>query len=212
MPLASNPVPMWFQNVALTPADPHNLAVPTGVSDVPAATAGLTMCLGATELFMGGGCQILPTGTGSISGTVVTEGGQPVPNACVFVLAQGLFNVYGPALTGSDGSYVVPDLPFNHNFVVAFVPPFDVGQGPCQSNGPPPAPPAGKLQPVFWNNVWFDLNAYVGPIDPFTTVLQFSPTVVQGSATAIDGCLTTAPADAVPRPGCVAALTPRFTG
>jgi hypothetical protein len=217
VPLLTNPVPEWFQGVALTPGDPHNLTVPGGVQDVPTGTSGLTVCMGATALFSDG-CQIMPTGPGSISGKVITTGGQPVPNACVFVLPQGLGNVYGPVLAGPDGSYTVQGLPLNLNVVVAFVPPFSSDQGPCQSNGPPPKPGPGQLQPVFWNDVWFDLDAFRGSqTDPFTVALPFSPTVLQASATGIDGCLTTAPEGTTPRPSCIEAAspltaTPRFTG
>ncbi len=216
LPLSSNPVPAWFQDVALTPADPHNLTVPGGVQDVPTGTSGLTVCLGTDSLFTGG-CQILPTGTGAISGRVVTTGAQPVPNACVFVLPKGLSSVYGPVLTAPDGTYLVHGLPLDLDLVVAFVPPFSTDQGPCQSNGPPPPPGPGQLQPVFWKDAWFDLTAFTGSSQPFDVALPFSPTVLRASATGVDGCLTTAPADVVPRPSCVEAASPilaapRFTG
>lgn len=153
-----------------------------------------------------------PAGTTTMSGTVITEGGAPVAGACVYVLSSPSF-VF-PTITDSAGAWQLTGLPDDYTFVVGVVPPFDIGFGPCLSNGPPPVPAPGELQPVFFEDIWVDLadpNLTGGLMDPYVFAVNAGAVVFTGSNSGIESCLSTAPADAVPRPPCVAAVTTTTT-
>ena len=149
-----------------------------------------------------------PTGSTSMSGTVITEGGAPVPGACIYLLSSPQF-VF-PTVADAAGAWQVTGLPDSYSFVVGVIPPFDIGFGPCASNGPPPVPAPGELQPVFFEDIWVDLadpNLTGGLMDPYVFAVNAGATIFTGSNSGIETCLTNAPAATVPRPPCIAAVT-----
>ena len=153
-----------------------------------------------------------PLGSTSMSGTVITEGGAPVAQACVYLLSAPSF-VF-PTITDSTGAWVLTDLPDNYSFAVGVIPPFDIGFGPCASNGPPPVPAPGELQPVFFEDIWVDLadpGLSTGQVDPYVFAVNAGATVFTGTNSGIETCLSTAPPEAVPRPPCIAAVTTTTT-
>ncbi len=151
-------------------------------------------------------------GTTSLSGTVITEGGLPVENACIFVLSSPLFVFQ--ALTDSAGNWAIDDLPDTYTFVVAVVAPFVGTFGPCAEAGPPPVPEPGDLQPVFYDDIWIDLSDPAltgGQGDPYVFAVNAGATVFSSSASGLESCLSTAPPEADPRPPCIAAVTTTTT-
>jgi hypothetical protein len=149
-----------------------------------------------------------PIGTTSLSGTVITAGGLPVDQACVFVLSSPTF-VF-PAITDASGGWSVTGLPDTYSFAVGVVPPFVGTFGPCAEAGPPPVPAAGDLQPVFVGDVWIDLSDPLltgGLGDPYQFAVNAGATSFSSSASGLQACLTTAPGNQVPRPACVSAVT-----
>lgn len=153
-----------------------------------------------------------PVGTTSLSGRVITEGGAPVDQACVFVLSSpsGVF----PAITDSNGDWSVDNLPDSYSFIVGIVPPYVGAFGPCADAGPPPIPGPGELQPVFYDNIWIDLADPIltgGLGDPYTFGVAAGATSLSSSSSGIDACLSTAPSSQVPRPPCVAPATTTTT-
>ncbi len=149
-----------------------------------------------------------PVGTTSLSGTVITEGGLPVENACIFVLSSPLFVFQ--TLTDPAGNWAINGLPDTYSFAVAAVPPFEGTFGPCLNNGPPPIPGPGDLQPVFFDNIWIDLSDPLltgGQGDPYVFAVNAGATVFTSSASGLESCLSTAPPEAIPRPPCIAPLT-----
>ena len=118
----------------------------------------------------------------------------------------------GFTLTGADGTYVLDAIPDGTDITVGFVPPFVGPDGPCStSDGPPPAPGPGELQPVWFDDVFLDLTAPELGMDPFAFAVSAGATTVQAGATGVDACLTTAPASQVPRPSCDPVPTPVAT-
>ncbi len=153
-----------------------------------------------------------PLGTTSLSGIVITEGGTPVENACIFVLSSPLFVFQ--AITDSAGNWAVNDLPDTYSFAIGVVPPFVGTFGPCANNGPPPVPGPGELQPVFFDNIWIDLSdpALTGGLgDPYVFAVNAGATVFSSSASGLETCLSAAPPEAIPRPPCIAAVSTTTT-
>lgn len=153
-----------------------------------------------------------PLGTTSLSGIVITEGGIPVENACIFVLSSPLF-VF-PAIADSAGNWAVNDLPDTYTYAIGVVPPFIGTFGPCANNGPPPIPGPGELQPVFYDNIWIDLSDPAltgGQGDPYVFAVNAGATVFSSSASGLESCLSTAPPEAIPRPPCIAAVSTTTT-
>ena len=153
-----------------------------------------------------------PVGTTSLSGTVLTEGGLPVADACIFVLSSPLFVFQ--AITDSGGNWSLGDLPDTYSYVVAAVAPFQGSFGPCVNNGPPPVPGPGDLQPVFYDDIWIDLSDPAltgGQGDPYVFAVNAGATVLTSSTSGIDSCLTSAPPEANPRPLCTAQVTTTTT-
>jgi LPXTG-motif cell wall-anchored protein len=149
-----------------------------------------------------------PLGTTTLSGTVVTEGGIPVENACIFVLSSPLFVFQ--TITDSAGNWALDSLPDTWSYAVAAVAPFVGSFGPCAENGPPPIPGPGDLQGVFYDEIWIDLSDPLltgGLGDPYVFAVNAGATVLTSSTAGIQSCLSTAPADAIPRPPCIAAVT-----
>jgi hypothetical protein len=143
---------------------------------------------------------------------VITEGGAPVSQACIYILTSPPFVI--PTLTDSAGQWQVTGLPDNYSYAIGVIPPFDLGFGPCTNNGPPPIPGPGELQPVFIGDIWVDLsdpNLTGGLQDPFTFAVNAGATVFTGSNTGLQACLSTAPGSVVPRPPCIAAVTTTTT-
>jgi hypothetical protein len=150
-----------------------------------------------------------PIGSTSLSGNVIGEGGTPVAGACIFVISSPLF--VSQTITGSDGSWAISGLPDDYTFIVAVVPPFTSADGPCVTqNGPPPIPGPGEPQPVFIDDIWIDLSDPAltgGQGDPYVFAVNAGATVFSASASGLEACLSTAPASAIPRPSCLAAVT-----
>ena len=153
-----------------------------------------------------------PLGSVTLSGTVITEGGAPVSQACIYILTSPPFVI--PTLTDSAGQWQVTNLPDSYSYAIGVIPPFDLGFGPCANNGPPPIPAPGALQPVFIGDIWVDLsdpNLTGGLQDPFTYAVNAGATVFTGTNTGLQACLSTAPGSVVPRPPCIAAVTTTTT-
>ena len=143
----------------------------------------------------------VPSGSTVLSGTVITNGGVPVPGACVFALSTP--QVFA-ALADADGNWTLSALPDNYDFAVAAMPGFVGERGPC--DGPPPAPEPGELQAVIHVGVWADLRDpdFVGESsDPYAYAAARGATSFSDSTSGIISCLTADPADVVPRPPCV---------
>jgi hypothetical protein len=152
----------------------------------------------------------------AVSGVVVTEGGVPVANACVYALqatdGPDSNPLVGYAITGADGSYAIDTIPVDTDIVIGFSPPFSGPDGPCTTpNGPPPVPAPGALQAVWYRNVFLDLSSPQLEVDPYGFALQAGATTVRAGASGIDACLTSAPAAIVPRPSCSPTPTPQPT-
>jgi hypothetical protein len=190
---------------------PQTLAVlfEVGAGTAPFSFAQLAATLASVDDFDSyASWEILvtpPPGTTSLSGRAVTEGGAPVPGACVFVISSPLFIF--PTIADSAGNWSISSLPDDYEYVVGVIPGFDIGDGPCVTdNGPPPVPGPGELQPVFHDDVWIDLadpQLTGGQGDPFQFAVAAGATVLTGSASGLEACLTTAPLEADPRPACV---------
>ncbi|MBA3287800.1 MAG: hypothetical protein H0U21_07220 [Acidimicrobiia bacterium] len=144
-----------------------------------------------------------PSGTTTLSGTVQTLDEVPVVGACIFILASP--SAVFQAISDDDGNWSLGALPDGYQFVIATVAPFEGEFGPCTNDGPPPAPGPDDLQPVFFDNVWFDLGdpeLVGGQSDPYAYAIEHGATSVSGTTSGLDACLTTALRDAIPRPSC----------
>ena len=192
-------MPSWYINQPLTGTDEHVITPPAGATTVDAGTSGIVACLGATAL---------PTATCAtpqviLSGHVDTTGPVPLANVCVFVLGA---NGNGAlAMTDAQGNWSVSGLPTTFNVVVAFIPFFGGTDNPCgqgNSGGNPPVPPAGALQPVFYDNVWINLADPVLQNDPYTWAVAHGATVLSAPTANVDACITNAAGTVVPRPSC----------
>ena len=150
-PIQGTPVPSWFENQPLNGTDPSTIVPPGSATVVAAGTSGIVACLGDTSL-----AQSCAEPNVELSGIVVTVNLVPVEGACIYILGP---RSVGQAITDAQGRWTVTGQPVASQLVVGVVPPFDAGNGPCVANtGPPPAPPPGALQPVFYKDIWIDLN------------------------------------------------------
>ncbi len=191
--------------------------VDVGASVTPGSGANISaIASSATEpvaTYSTNGLQAAPPlGSVTLSGTVITEGGAPVSQACIYILTSPPFVI--PTLTDSAGQWQVTNLPDSYSYAIGVIPPFDLGFGPCANNGPPPIPAPGALQPVFIGDIWVDLsdpNLTGGLQDPFTYAVNAGATVFTGTNTGLQACLSTAPGSVVPRPPCIAAVTTTTT-
>ncbi len=209
-PVASSPAPAWYRGVPLS----ASLVPPATATPVAAGTQNLDVCLGPHDPETG--CASVTAG-GTITGTVLTTGGAPEPNACLVVFAAS--NPTGPssgAITSANGTYTLGGLPDAVDLTIGFVPPFSGPGGLCDLSRAPPPPPPGALQPVWSGNVFFNLaDPALGP-NPYAASLAQGALIVHTGDT-VDACLTSAPSTQVPRPPCIPAaapvvVTPRFTG
>jgi hypothetical protein len=197
-PILATPVPSWYSNQVLTGTDEHLITPPVGASTVAAGASGIVACLGATAL----PTTACVTPDGVLSGTVLTTNSAPLANVCVIALAG---NGDGdPTVTDANGHWSLTGLPKTFSVVVAFIPGFGTGGNPCDGgNGPPPVPPAGALQPVFYGDVWLDLGDPSLLNDAHTWAVAHGARIVTGPSTTIDACITTAAGSVRPRPACV---------
>jgi hypothetical protein len=114
--------------------------------------------------------------------------------------------VLGFAVTDADGRWTLTGLPVNFDFVVAAIPPFGTGPNGCQTDGPPPVPAAGALQPEFYDDTWADLsdqNLLSGPFAWANDPKSPHPAIaLRNNRTGIDFCLTTETGRATERSSC----------
>jgi len=195
-PILPAPVPSWYINQPLKGTDEHVITPPKGATTVDAGTSGIVACLGATAL------PTAPCATPQVvlSGHVDTTGPVPLANVCVFVLdASGNGAL---AMTDAQGNWSISGLPARFNVVVGFIPFFNGDGGPCQSNGPPPVPQAGQLQPVFYSNIWANLADPNLLNDAYTWAVAHGATVLSAPTANVDACITNAAGTVVPRPSC----------
>ncbi len=204
--ILNSPVPSWYQNQPLSGSTARDLKPPDGITEVDAGSTGIVACLGATALPTGPCAQ--PTVV--LSGRAITPdpgGGTPagVPQACVIVLRNAPADsdpVVGFGLADDQGAWQVTGLPQDTPMVVAVIPPFIGPDGPCSSDGPPPAPPKGSLQPEFYRDTWIDLTDRNLFADPYGWAVAHGADLVTGSAAGLDVCLTTDFGSDVTRAGC----------
>lgn len=155
-----------------------------------------------------------PGDPGSISGIVRGEGGTRLAGACVAVIPANLdFSLIRSVQAGADGSYELSGLDTSTQYYVGSLPNWSTPA--CDTSGPPPIPGPGDIQPVFYDNVWFDMSTWLTVVtggDPaaIAAFLQGTgATLVSAGSTGINVCLTTAPGTVVPRPPCTG---PSITG
>ena len=197
-PILPTPVPSWYINQPLSGTDEHVITPPPGATAVAAGASGIVACLGETAL----PTAACATPQVILSGHVDTTGPVPLANVCVFVLdASGNGAL---AMTDAQGNWSISGLPDGFNVVVAFIPFFGGTADPCgqNSNGPPPAPPAGALQPVFYGNVWINLTDPALANDPYTWAVAHGAIALSAPTANVDACITTAAGTVVPRPSC----------
>jgi hypothetical protein len=196
-PILPTPVPSWYINQPLSGTDENVITPPPGATTVVAGTSGIVACLGETAL-PSAACAV-PSGV--LSGHVDTTGPVPLANVCVFVLSADNNNG-PPTMTDAQGNWSVSGLPADFNVVVGFVPFFNGAGGPCQTNGGPPVPPAGQLQPVFYGNVWANLADPNLLNDPYTWAVDRGAIALSVPTANVDACITNAAGTVVPRPSC----------
>lgn len=196
--------PSWYESQPFTGTDPVNAEPPAAAIEVAPGTSGIVACLAPDRL---------PTAcaapTTTISGRVVGAGPVPISQACIFALGEQGF--LGGAITTTDGRWTISNLPIDLPFVVGVVPPFDVGEGPCSSEGRPPAPRPGDLQPEFYRNTWVDLTDERLEDDAYGWATDHGAATISNSRSDIDVCLTTDAGSVVPRPSCDPSPTPTPT-
>jgi hypothetical protein len=205
-PILPRPVPSWYVNKVLTGTDEHTITPPPGAATVAAGASGIIACLGATALPTKA-CVIPKTFT--LSGRVVTRNDAPVAKVCVFVLShQGDGDV---VLTDAAGRWSVDDVPAHLDVVVAFVPYFTGRDGDCSGDNGPPVPGPGQLQPVFYADTWANLADPALLADAYTWGVAHGAVVITAPSNSINGCLTSAPGTAHPRPSCDPPTPPSTT-
>jgi hypothetical protein len=190
----------WYRAQPFTGTDPNRALPPPGASRV---TGGSTIvaCL-AKENILPTECATPNT---TVSGRVVSFGPEPVFQACVAALGPDGGDLGGTS-TDADGRWTLTGLPVNYDFVVIALPPFRSSRGPCDSDGPPPVPPPGGLQPEFYDDTWADLSDPDLQADPFAWATDpNSPhpaVVIRNSRAGLYACLTTETGRATQRGSC----------
>jgi hypothetical protein len=198
-PILPSPVPSWYINQPLDGTDEHVIVPPNGATAVPAGSSDVIACLGV---------DALPTSpcapsTVALSGTVVTVGNAPLSDVCVIAIGAGGDIVL--AISDASGRWSFSGFPPNFSVVLGLLPRFGPAGDPCNSgNGPPPPPAAGKLQPVFYNNIWLNLADPDLLDDPVSWALAHGATLITQPRTGLRVCLTAAAGTVVPRPTCAA--------
>lgn len=205
--------PVFYDDIWIDLNDPgiagdgHAFAVSVGATVLSDSTSGIVSCLTATSGSTVPRPSCLPTATTSLSGTVITDGGTPVANACIFLLASS-GNVI-PTISDAEGNWSVSELRDDWDYVVAVIGPYG-DEEPCVAEGPPPAPAPGELQPVFFDDIWIDLadpDLTGGGVNPHDFAVAAGATVLSNSLSGLGSCLTTAPGSTVPRPPCIPPTT-----
>lgn len=146
----------------------------------------------------------------TISGRVLDAAGLPMANACVAAIpANGDLSGLRGGENNADGTYEISGLDPLQQYYVASVPNWSTPA--CDFSGPPPIPTPGQIQPVFYNNVYFNLTTWL-PVassgDPIAIAAYLAGTgasPVSPGKIDIDQCLTNADPSVVPRPVCAAA-------
>ncbi len=211
----------WYQGQPFTGTDPDT-ALPPPAADQVTAGSNITACLGKQNALP----TECATPDATVSGRVVGFGPVPIFQACIVALGPD-GNVSNVAVSDANGRWTLTGLPINYNFVIAVLPPIQTSRGPCQLDGPPPAPPPGALQPEFYDDTWADLsdqNLLQNPFGWATDPNSPHPAVtLRNSRTGIDVCLTTEtgrntergscdPGTPTPTPTPTATVTPSVTG
>ncbi len=189
-------VPSWYLGKPVTGTDPTQALPAEGATPVEAGSS-TNACLSRTAMVVS--CAEPAV----LSGRVTVPGGGPAPYTCVFALGPSGEGQLSVADAG--GNWTATGLPNDEQFVVGFIAAFGPPDEPCQVDGPPPTPPAGALQPVFYRNVWADLatlTADDSQINAYDWAIEHGAQLVAGNSSDINACLSTAPGSIVPRPDC----------
>ena len=181
----------------MTGTDPTQALPADGATQVKAGSS-TAACLSQTALVVS--CAEPAV----LSGRVTVPGGGPAPYTCVFALGpsgEGQLSV-----ADASGNWTATGLPNDMQFIVGFIAAFGPPDQPCQFDGPPPTPPAGALQPVFYQNVWVDLatlTADDSQINAYDWAIEHGAQLVPGNSANINACLSTVAGSVVPRPDCL---------
>jgi hypothetical protein len=198
----------WYRGHPFFGTDPSTAVPPRQGADAVPEGSDIVACLG-TQDSLPTECTI-PDRT--VSGRVVGVGPVPIGKACIVAIGANDREV-GFAISDADGRWTMSGLPINYDFVVGVAPPFRTRKGPCTgTNGPPPAPPPGALQPEFYDDTWADFSDPNLNDAPFTWATDPNsphPAVaLRNSRTGIDVCLTTETGRDTPRGSCDPAPSP----
>jgi hypothetical protein len=191
----------WYRAQPFFGTDPSTALPPRGAAQVTAGSK-IVACL-AKQNALPTECAAPDT---TVSGRVVSFGPAPVFQACIVAIGANDMEV-GFAISDADGRWTISGLPINFDYVVGVIPPFRTREGPCTgTNGPPPAPPPGALQPEFYDDTWADLSDPILDEFPFTWATDpNSPhpaVVLRNSRIGIDVCLTIETGRATQRSSC----------
>ncbi len=190
-------LPSWYLGKPMTGNDPAKVTPADGASQVKAGSS-TEACLSKTALV------VTCAEPAVLSGRVTVPGGGPAPYTCVFALGPSGEGQLSVADAG--GNWTATGLPNNMQFIVGFIAAFGPPEQPCQFDGPPPTPPAGALQPVFYRNVWVDLatlTADDSQVNAYDWAIEHGAQLVPGNSANIDACLSTVAGSVVPRPDCL---------
>ncbi len=198
-PILPTPVPSWYTNQPLTGTDEHTITPPAASAAVTAGASGVLACLGANALPTA--ACVVPDAV--MSGTIDTTGSKPLADVCV-VLLDHTGNGIGATISDANGNWTITGLPHAFNAVLVELPDASDPNSPCagNNNGPPPVPPAGALQPIFYNNVWVNLADPTLLNDPYQWAIAHGATILTTGAAGVDTCITTALGSTTPRPIC----------
>jgi hypothetical protein len=133
----------WYRGHPFIGTNP-NADPPAEADPVAAGSSDIIACL-AKQNVLATECATPNT---TVSGRVVSFGPRPVLQACIAALGADS-NDLGVTMSDADGRWTLTGLPINYDFVVLVLPRFRSSRGPCDSDGPPPVPPPGGLQPEF---------------------------------------------------------------
>lgn len=190
-------VPSWYLGKPLNGTDPASADPAEGATTVKVGS-NTAACLSKTTLVVSCAEPV------SLSGRVTVAGGGPAPYTCVFALppsGEGQVTV-----ADANGYWSAKGLPNDVQFIVGFIAAFGPPDEPCKGEGPPPTPPAGALQPVFYRNVWVDLatlTANDSQINAYDWAIEHGAQLVPGNSATINACLSTVAGSVVPRPDCL---------
>ena len=198
----------WYLGHPFFGTDPST-ALPHRAADPVAAGSNIVACLG-TDNALPTECT---TPNKTASGRVVGFGPKPIFQACIVAIGANETKL-GFAITDADGRWKMSGLPINFDYIVGVIPPFQTGEGPCDTGDdrPPKAPPSGALQPEFYDDTWVDLsnrslrdNAFAWATDPDS---PHPAVALRNNRTGIDVCLTTETGRDTERGSCDPTPTP----